>query len=274
MIKSKKLLIMTVIISVLLSAAAIALPEISVPLTAETHPNAWATSDQLITPEYSAGNNDGDTFPTTYFYKKDSPMVGSATYDLGDGRSLTVELGDGPYGPCITSWSAVGIEVLHFVVKGGPGFFVYHYGASGFMDDGHLYPPLNDGTQHPAISHFSIYYEIDETEETTTIELTTESVPLQSETTLRETTQPSGETVTETTIELTTESIPLQSETTALVTTQPSGETATETTTIVLTTIDIPQTGEAGSGNGLWIGLILLLMAGGLTAVMYQSKKT
>jgi LPXTG-motif cell wall-anchored protein len=263
MIKTRKILIMVVIVTVLLSVAAIAMPQVTVPLTAETHPNAWATSDRMITPEYSGGNNDESTFASTYFHKEDSPAVGSGTYPLGEGRSLTVVIGEGPHGPCVTSWTAVGIKVMYFVVKGGPGFFAYDYRPTDFMDDGHLYPPINDGTQHPEISHFSIYYEPDEPEETTTIELTTESLPLESETTERETTQPSGETVTETTLPMTT----------AEETTQPSGETISETTTIILTTPDIPQTGESGSGNDLLIGLVLLLMAGGLTLVVLRSKK-
>ena len=271
--KMRKFLILTVVLSMVLSIAALAFDELSVSIRADVDPHAWAVSDRGVVPNLTSGNNDENSYPSDFYFKEDNPMSGLTVYDLGMGRSLSVTIGNDTYGESITSWVAVGIKVKYFVVKAGTDFFTYNYAMLPHMDDGSLYPPLNPGGQHPAISHFSIYYD-PETEETTeettetTIEMTTESIPLQSETTMMETTQPSGETVTETTIELTTESIPLQSETT-----EPSGETVVETTTIVLTTIDIPQTGESGSGNGLLIGLVLLVMAGGLTAVIYRSKK-
>ena len=272
--KTKNLLILTVILSMVLSVAVLALNGLSAPINAIEDPHAWAVSDRGIIPSLTSGNNDATTYPSDFYFKEDFPVSGLMVYDLGMGRSLSITIGNDTHGESITSWVAVGINIKYFVVKAGTDFFTYNYAMLSHMDDGSLYPPLNPAGQNPAISHFSVYYDA-ETEETTetSIDLTTESIPLQSETTMVETTEPSGETVTETTIELTTESIPLQSETTMVATTQPSGETVVETTTIMMTDPDIPQTGETGSGNGLLIGLVLLIMAGGLTAVIYRSQK-
>jgi LPXTG-motif cell wall-anchored protein len=252
--KTKKIMILAVALSMLLSVAALASNELAAPIKADVDPHAWAISDRGVVPTFTAGNNDENTYDSDFYFKKDSPMSGETMFDLGMGRSLTVTIGNDTYGESITSWVAVGIKVNYFVVKGGDNFYTYNYMMLMHMDDGSLYPPINSGGQNPAISHFSIYYDPDETEETT-------------ETTPAVTTQPSGETVTETTIELTTESVPLQSETT-----QPMNETVVETTTITMTDPDIPQTGETGAGNGLLIGLILMVMAGGLTTVIWRSK--
>ncbi len=129
----------------------------------------------------------------------------------------------------------------------------------------------------------------EETTEATTTETTPEETTV-TETTTEETTEatttettPEETTVTETTTEetsetlttLTTESIPLTSPTT----TEPVITTVTEVTTtetfITLTTESIPKTGETGrdgSGNGVIIGIILLIAAGALTFVVYRRK--
>ena len=97
---------------------------------------------------------------------------------------------------------------------------------------------------------------------TTTGETTTAVI----ETTIEQTTTSIGETTTTvptTLITLITETPPLVSETT----------TAIGETTIVLTTTDIPRTGETPTdSSGLLIGIILLILAGGLSFVVYRSR--
>lgn len=240
-----------------------------------------------------------------------------AISETTDGKSLLNQYDDLPIDPASFYEGSKGFEVdaeiktiggsaevfWHFIDSTGSGFQAFveftnadddvisitlnpykivgaagHYGVNtpkGYkLTDAYLLGEI-DGNFN--LSH--TYYVIDETTESS-IELTTESVPLQSETTILVTTQPSettilvttqpsGETVTETTPVMTTV-VP-----TTLLTTQPAGETVVETTTVVVTMTDpdIPQTGENGSGNGLLIGLVMLLMAGALTAVVYRSQK-
>lgn len=281
MSKTRKFLIIMVTLAMVLSLAAVVSNELSA-VKAIEHPYAWAMSDRGIYPTLTAGNNDENTYVTDYYEKIEPPVTGTMTYPLGTDMSLTVTIGTDTYGESITSWVAVGITVEYFIVKAGTDFFTYEYVGTGFDDDGSLYPPINNGDEHPAISHYAIYYSIDDPEETTTtVEETTTTAEETTTTETQEvtTTTPQDETVTETTttIILTETSIPLVSTeetTTQEVTTTPQDETVTETTTIILTTNDIPKTGETGSGNGLVIGLIMLLLAGGLTVVLYRSRQT
>ncbi len=108
------------------------------------------------------------------------------------------------------------------------------------------------------------------TTETTTEATTTEPLESSATETTTEATTTEG-TTSETLTTLTTESIPL----TSVTTTEPVESTVTESTTetmITLTTEEIPQTGESGSGNGLAIGLVLMVAAGCLTFVVYRRK--
>ncbi len=259
----RKVLIMFVVVSVALAVAFVAAPV--QPASAEA---PYDQSDAGIMPVYHAGNTMSKLGYMDYKIEwEDLNQPGYKKFEGGTlpaGAYIEVTIGekDVPtYGvkDYVVTWTASGIEVYFVDVKGGDGYNEYVY-VSPMMTDGNLWPPLNNGGQISGISHITFYFMVPE--ETTTEPEETTTEPLES-------------TVTETTIELTTESIPLTSPTT----TEPEETTMTEMTTtetmITLTTESIPQTGEGGSqgsGNGLLIGIILLVMAGGLTYVVYRNR--
>lgn len=299
--KFKTLIVYTVIASILLTltalVAALQIPE------AEAYNFDYAVSDPgNIRPTLHSGNSPL-SMPGLMDFKQDdgdggfdTGAPGEYVFDLNmDGtQQIKVWLAEDLDGNVfIEKWEAVGIEVMYFLVKGADFYFQYAYDGS-LMTDGHLYSPrtYNNGEYKniSQISHFTIFYRLP-TEETTapseatvtsqeTTSLVTtapsEATVTSEETTILvttslETTAPSDATITNATttlIQLTTGSQPLASVTT----TQPVVTTTLPQTT--LTNPNIPQTGENGSSNGLAIGLILLLMAAGLTVVVYRSKAT
>lgn len=279
----RKMMVFVVIISIVLTLFALVSAAPLPPYTGFD-----ATSDAGIVPFYTEGNDNALSFtgltkfsPTFEFGTSGVPKTGTHEFviDAAKGQKLIITLAtDSNLGGAqfISKWEAVNIEIYYFIVKGGDGFLTYVYDGS-LLTDGRLFPPLNNGGEHPIISHISIYYKPTTTESsssvttTTTSQATTTTTTTEATTTTTaseattSTTTPSEATVTNPTTTLmtfTTDSIPLVSVTTV-------------TTTAPLTTLtnpNVPQTGEGDSGNGLLIGLILLALAGALTVVVYRSK--
>ena len=285
MMKTKKLLMLSVIVAILFTLANLAMGWTA---TDPGYDLEYARSDRGVLPEFVTGNTpqsvdgymvfkqnydedgfklNGETDPVLFtFYLDDLDPMDSEqilkvwlAYHEGDGKTY------------VYRWESEGIEVYNFMVKGGENFLVYSYDGS-FTWDGHLISPrVGIEDQNIAdISHIDIVFK-PISEETEPSETETEPSETQTETTgpedetvtetsasQTETTGPADETVTETsqTESLTDESIPLAS-------TTPAGTTIADE--------EIPQTGE--SGNGLIIGLILLGLASSLTYVMHRSQK-
>ena len=57
------------------------------------------------------------------------------------------------------AWSSTDVEVLAFLIKGGPNFNLYDYEGSGITSDGNLHSPFNNAGRIPGISHYHFCYE-------------------------------------------------------------------------------------------------------------------
>ena len=282
--KFKTLIVYTVIISILLTITALVA---AVQLPGELYDYDYAVSSPgNIRPTLTVHDNTPLSMIGYMAFKQENGVGGFNTGAIGayefdlipDGSKIKIWLDVDADGKIFVSkWEAVGIEVMFFMMKGSDDYFTYAYDGS-LMTDGHLYTPkTGEGYKNVSgISHITIFYR-EPTEETTSLETTASSettskvTTASSETTSLVTTAPSEATITNATttvINMTTGSLPLASVTT----TQPVVTTTAPQTT--LTNPNIPQTGENGSSSGLAIGLILLLMAAGLTVVVYRSKSS
>lgn len=209
----------------------------------------------------------------------DTSAAGVFTFNPVGTGSLTVWLAVDPAGAVyIDRWESTGLQIRLVMVKGGNGYLTYDY-SSPVTADGHLYPPMTgkDSKNVAGISHITFFYvadavteNLDETTETTG--QTGSSQPSGDSVTDATTAAPiwktSSDSTTETTVaSLTGQDVPLASNST-----ESPAETTCETT-VTLTGTAIPRTGEAAPGTGLVIGLLLLVMAVGLSLVIMRNPK-
>ena len=229
----KKMVVFVVIISIVLTMYAL-VSAVTPPPTPYTEFNATSTAG--IVPFYTEKNDSSGLYTGCLYFKPDfgfgsdaAPKTGAYTFIINNSNPLkiqkliiTVAKSSGAH--YISKWEAVNISLCYFIVKGGDGFLTYAYNGSR-LTDGSLFPPLNNGGNHPTISHISIFYKNTTTESSettassseTTASITTASITTASITTTTasssETTASSSETTASSSE--TTASITTASETTA-----------------------------------------------------------
>jgi hypothetical protein len=119
-------------------------------ITPDAYPGNFVSSDdQQVCYDMSEAGFIGEVTGDMFGFKIDPPV------DYSDGNVSTAISSNGR---CLAWEAKPGVQVLAFIIKGGPNYHVYDYVGTELSDDAGLISPRN-GRRVPQISHYNVCYE-------------------------------------------------------------------------------------------------------------------